>query len=128
MLETEFSGDKPSIKSSLKVISKSPGSLQTVNVMQNGLKKIIKETKSFHVDDITTLTVGRSKRVQFNTLPELPRSRNNKCNNILKDSAKQDTYDSNFSKYKTKSQEKEEEEETPVDTKKNHMNLETGEL
>lgn len=74
LLVTEFSEDKStSVKSSLKVSSKTSGSLQTM--------------KS-HANDVTSLTVGRSKRVQFNTLPEysfntlpeLQRSKNNKCN------------------------------------------------
>lgn len=94
VFETELRVDNSNImKSSLDVRSKTPGSARTVNMMRNGLKKIIKESKSVRADDVTTLT-GSSKRVQFNTLPELPRSRKNKGRIILDGFAKQNN--SNF--------------------------------
>ncbi|XP_055307571.1 uncharacterized protein LOC129571745 isoform X2 [Sitodiplosis mosellana] len=109
LLETEFPGEKSNfMKSSLKV-----------NMMQNGLKKIIKETKSVRVDDVTTLTVGRSKRVQFNTLPELPRSKENNSNYILSDFGKQNNSNVPYN-------DKIFEEEVPVSSAKGHMNLEAG--
>lgn len=62
---------------------KSTGSFHTSKEAQNGLKKIIKEKKSIHSENIT-LTTGRCKKVQFNTLPELTRPKiNNKNKSIF---------------------------------------------
>lgn len=94
VFETQLRVDDSNImKPSLEVISKAPVSAQKVDLIRNGLKKIIKESKSQRADDVATST-GSSKRVQFNTLPELPRSRKNKSKYVLEDFAKQNS--SNF--------------------------------
>lgn len=108
------------IKSSIGVSSKTPGSVQTVNMMRNGLKKIIKESKSVRVDDVTTST-GSSKRVQFNTLPELPRSRKNRAKYILDDFGKQNS--ANFL-----NDENSFKEEVHASSDTGQMNFETGKI
>lgn len=51
---------------------KSSGSLQKAKAPQNCLKKTIKDPSSVLIKGATA-TVGRCKRVQFHTLPELQR-------------------------------------------------------
>lgn len=60
-------------KSSLqKSNPKLNGSLQSINVMGNGIKRIIKEPKTEHVTS-GSATTGRCKKVQFNPEPVLVR-------------------------------------------------------
>lgn len=121
VFETELRVDNSNImKSSLEVCSQTPGSVQTVNMMRNGLKKIIKESKSVRADDVSTLT-GSSKRVQFNTLPELPRSRKNKSKYILDDFGRQNS--SNFLNDENRFK-----EEVHASSDTGQMNFETGKL
>lgn len=64
-----------SIKPSLKLNPKLSGSPQTANTMETCFKKMIRKTNSIRVDN-GNFTTGRNKRVQFNTLPELSRPKN----------------------------------------------------